>query len=148
MWWLRIVSLSVVITWISVLWIVVWSILIVIMSWSSIVWSVSRIIAWSIVAIFMISIKWIVSIPIVGTISISIIWRVSGSIFWIISISRTWMRTGNKQKVDLSLILNSYFDTGYFDNLIDYIFFFVRIFVNFFGLVIVFDSSNYKVIVV
>ena len=49
-------------------------------------------------------------------------------------------------QVGLNLILNSYFDTDYFDCLIDYICF-VRNFVIFFGLVIVLGNSDYKVIV-
>ena len=70
MWWLRVVSLSNVIIWISVLWIIAWSILIVVITWSLIVWSVVRIITWSIVLISLISIIWKISTSIAGTVSI------------------------------------------------------------------------------
>ena len=56
-----------------------------------------------------------------------------------------WYQT--KIQVGLNLILNNYFDTDYVDCLIDYICF-VRNFVNFFGLVIVVDNLDFKVIVV
>ena len=52
-----------------------------------------------------------------------------------------WYQT--KIQVELSLILNSYFDTDNFDCLIDYICF-VRNSVDFCGLMIVVDNSGYN----
>ena len=58
------------------------------------------------------------------------------------------MVTGiNRKFVGLNLILHSYFDIDFFDNLIDYICF-VRNLVIFFDMVIILDSLDYKVIVV
>ena len=54
-----------------------------------------------------------------------------------------WYQTNNL--ICLSLIVNNYFDTEYFDYLIDYICF-VRNYVNFFGLVICLCSESCRVI--
>ena len=89
MWSLRIVPLSIVIAWASVLWIIARYILIIL-----IFCSVVRIIAWSIILISGVSIVWIVSIRNVRKIYISIAWRSSRSIIWITSFSRIWMGSG------------------------------------------------------
>ena len=98
MWWLRVVFLSVVIAWISVLWIFAWSILIFIIIWSL--------------------------------------------------IYKIWMGTGIKRKFrsawKLSWIVISILIISTFWSIIC----FVWNFVNFFDLVIIFDNSDYRVIVV
>ena len=98
MWWLGIISILIIITWISILWIIPWSVLIIVI-WSVIVWSVIWVISWSIVRVILISIVRITSISIMWIVSISVIWWVSWLIIGIVFISWVWLWIGSRNKL-------------------------------------------------
>ena len=98
MWWLGIISVSIVVTWVSILWIISWSVLIIIV-WSVIVWSKIWIIPWSIVRVMLISIVWITSISIIRIVSIPVVWWVSWLVIGIVSNPWVWLGTGSRNKL-------------------------------------------------